>query len=244
MQMGFQLPAPARSLAMALLRPITGAQSMSTTETDHDPFALARGEDDPVLVMKVASDELDRRHDRVDDAASAILSAMPSELAWPRIEMPSFGQMFCLCVGTLAPENGWQNLAPAEPVFACSEEQIRKIMKRYRSVRLFEGWLRENESAAALFEGKLDELITEFRQRAERSRLAKEANGYTALTEEADKLMEQCREVNRKLRTTIATTAAGVIVQLEWLRECCDDDEGFDTVIAGVRALDDREARP
>jgi hypothetical protein len=64
-----------------------------------------------------------------------------------------------------------------------------------------------------------------------------EASGWEALHREAHALAERGEEIDLQIERTVATSFAGVLAQIEVLRENFGDHALLDMIIAGVKRL-------
>jgi hypothetical protein len=66
---------------------------------------------------------------------------------------------------------------------------------------------------------------------------AREASGCEALLREADALSERGEDLDEQVESTVATSFAGVLAQLEVLRESFGDHALLETIITGIKRL-------
>jgi hypothetical protein len=82
-----------------------------------------------------------------------------------------------------------------------------------------------------------DKALAKFRAGKEKIAAAREASGCEALFREAAALGARAEEIENQIVRMVATSFAGVLTQLEVLREDCEWRTLLDTIITGVKRL-------
>jgi hypothetical protein len=82
-----------------------------------------------------------------------------------------------------------------------------------------------------------DDALRQFREGKAKIDAVREASGCEALFREAHALVEQGEDLDLQIERTVATSFAGVLAQLEVLRENLGDNPLLETIITGIKAL-------
>jgi hypothetical protein len=201
---------------------------MSKTIEERDPFALARdghgakAQDvtDSILTLDAQRVRLREEFCRAQQEADELRDSIPDEVRDVSVKTPAHGSCH-------------------------SEAQIRSWAERRRLANERAGaahgaaWA---EYLMRLAEEAEQRLMAEHREKTRRLRAAEDAIGYTPLAQQVQELGARLRAVEAKMKTTRATTFAGICAQIQVIMELLDIDDDddlapwFETILAGVRA--------
>jgi hypothetical protein len=241
-QTGFQLPAPARPLAMAF-GPIMGAHSMapdpvsavagwltpaSADVTDKPPITSV-AVDDPVLALIAEGDRLDALYDAAQDRGDEIFNTLPEDIQKGRVRV-SFSDS----------ERG-RGLSSLYGGYFTSEQQLQRCLDPWRRLqrRGAECHGESPEAAVAEFEGEigLDQALAQLRAGLEEIKATREASGCMVHYREAEDLARRAGEVGNQISNTKPASLAGAIAMLERMHDAGSVDDDINPVIAGLRDM-------
>jgi hypothetical protein len=196
------------------------------------------GDDDPLLAMFAERARLFATADRTRRAEEEIVVTLPEGVArgGVMIELP----------------------AGAEPCFFYSEEDLKRAIKKRRwyrdlgvalkgefgeklceELRQIKPRPRPAPEDDVAFEKNNAAALEQFRAGTAKIAAAREASGCAALDREAGEIEREACEIQDQIFETPATSLAGVLGQLDLLRDYYDleDAKLLDSIIAGVKRL-------
>jgi hypothetical protein len=98
-------------------------------------------------------------------------------------------------------------------------------------------WRDKLMAKIAAADQEAEQAMAEFQAGRKRAEEAFEASDYKKLRREADALAEQIEDFDEQIEKTVAISFAGVLAQIEFLRESFGDHALIDTIITGVQRL-------